>query len=187
MKNSNRIEIGGQGKTFSKRECSCYHAGGNKYVVQLSVWDHLGRCAVDHYDVRPIPGAQFGRAAFRFVKAVAKAERPTYNVLLDGERSTCDCPHGTYKAHQLGPCRHVLAAEALVKAGKLPTPKAAPRVVHVPARLDGKAVRVPATVDAPAPQPAEDVYCTDDDADGLCWGPDDVVSLAPAAANGGAA
>jgi hypothetical protein len=182
------IRVGTAGKTFSRRECSCYHAGGDKYVVQLSVWDHLGRCAVDHYDVSPIPGAQFGRAAFRFVKAVAQAERPTYSVLLDGDHSTCDCPHGTYKADKLGPCRHVLAAQALVKAGKLPTPKAAPKVVHVPATTDaGRKVSVPATVDAPAPRPADDVYCTDDDADGPCWDLDDVVSLAPAAVNGGAA
>src|SRR6516164_5024641 len=110
--------IGGPGKTFSKRECSCYEASPGRFVVQLTAWDHLGRPEVTFYDVTPVAGAQFGKAAFRFVKAEAKAERATYNVLLDGERSTCDCPHGTYKAQQLGPCRHVLAAQALVKAGK---------------------------------------------------------------------
>jgi hypothetical protein len=219
MKNSNRIEVGGQGRTFSKRECSCYEASPGRFVVQLTVWPLRGAAEVDFYDVTPIPGAQFGRAAFRFVKAAALVERPAYSVLLDGDRSACDCPHGTYKAHQLGPCRHVLAAEALVKAGKLPCPRPAAKVVSVPARLDGKPVRVPAAVDAPAAQPpvapffrgatgpaqppvaaskaaatgpaqpaADDDYCTDDDADGPYWGPDDVVSLVPApAAAGGAA
>ena len=151
--------IGGAGKTFSKRECSCYEASPGRFVVQLTAWDHLGRCEVTHYDVTPISGAQFGKAAFRFVKACSQAERPTYNVLL-GEQPTCDCPHGTYKADTLGPCRHVLAAQALVKAGKLPAPA---RVARVPARLDGKPVRVPATVDAPAGPAGGDEYCTCDE------------------------
>ena len=150
--------IGGAGKTFSQRECSCYEASPGRFVVQVTSWDHLGSAEVSFYDVTPVAGAQFGRAAFRFVKACRKAERPAYNVLLDGDRSTCDCPHGVYKAHQLGSCRHVLAAEALVSRGKLPTPKPAPAVVHVPARLDGKPVRVPATLD-PAPTAADDL-CT---------------------------
>jgi hypothetical protein len=152
--------IGGPGKTFSKRECSCYEASPGRFVVQLTAWDHLGRPEVTFYDVTPVAGAQFGKAAFRFVKAEAKAERATYNVLLDGERSTCDCPHGTYQAERLGPCRHVLAAQALVGGGRLPAPKAAAKTVHVPATLDGQRTTVPAAVDAPA---AGDDYQTCDD------------------------
>jgi hypothetical protein len=181
------VSLGGPGKTYSKRECSCYEASPGRFVVQVTVFPLRGAAEVDFYDVTPIAGAQFGRAAFRFVKAVAKAERPTYSVLLDGDNSTCDCPHGTYKADKLGPCRHVLAAQVLVKAGKLPTPRPAPkRVVRVPATTDaGQRVAVPATLD-PAPQ-AADAYCTDDDADGPCWGPDDVVGLVTPAPKGGAA
>jgi hypothetical protein len=124
--------IGGAGKTFSQRECSCYEASPGRFVVQVTSWDHLGSAEVSFYDVTPVAGAQFGKAAFRFVKAEAKAERATYNVLLDGERSTCDCPHGTYKAATLGPCRHVLAAEALMNRGKLPAAKAeAPKLLPV--------------------------------------------------------
>jgi hypothetical protein len=159
MKNSNRIEVGGKGKTYGKREVSCYEASPGRYVVQLTAWDHLGRADVTFYDVTPISGAQFGRAAFRFVKAASTAERPSYNVLLDGDRSTCDCPHGVYKAQQLGPCRHVLAAQALLKAGKLPAPA---RVVRVPAAVDGWRTSVPATVDAPAGPAADPGYQTCD-------------------------
>jgi hypothetical protein len=152
--------IGGVGKTYTKRECSCYEAAPGRFVVQLSAWDHLGRCEVSFYDVTPLPAPAWGKAAFRFCKAEAMAERATYNVLLDGDRSTCDCPHSTYRPEG-GACRHILAAAALVSRGKLPTPK--PARVSVPARLDGKPVAVPTTVDAPAAQPAGDDYCTCDD------------------------
>ena len=149
----NGVALPGKGKTFEKREVSAYEASPGRFVVQLTARDRLGRAEVTFYDVSPIAGIAFGRAAFRFVKAEAKAERAAYSVLLDGDRSTCDCPHGTYKAHQLGPCRHVLAAQALVSRGKLPAPK-------------------------PAPAPADE-YRTDDES-AVCWAPDDVVSLAPA-------
>jgi hypothetical protein len=142
--------------------------------------------------VRPISGAQFGRAAFRFVKAVAKAERPTYNVLL-AEQPTCDCPHGTYKADVKGPCRHVLAAQALLSRGKLPEPtKPAPRQVHVRAALDGRRVRVPATLDAAAPSDAgDDGYQTCDECGRPAAGCRCELALAPGlpllAVEGGAA
>src|SRR5437762_745856 len=118
-------QIGGAGKTYTARECSCYEASPGRFVVQLTVFHKRGAAEVDFYDVAPVPGAQFARAAFRFFNAVPQAERPAYNVLLDGDRSTCDCPHGTYKADALGPCRHVLAAQALIAKGKLPLPKPA--------------------------------------------------------------
>jgi hypothetical protein len=153
--------IGGAGKTFSRREVSCYEASPGRFVVQITVFPLRGAAECDFYDVTPIASAAWGKAAFRFVKAVAKAERPTYAVLLDGDRSTCDCPHGTYKAQERGPCRHVLAAQALVARGQLPTPKAAR--VNVPGTTDaGRKVRVPATADAPASPAADPGYQTCD-------------------------
>jgi hypothetical protein len=124
MQESTRI--GGEGKTFSRREVSCYEASPGRYVIQLTVFPPRGAASVDFYDCTPLPAPAWGRAAFRLIKACGKAERPTYSVLLDGDRSACDCPHGTYKAHQLGPCRHVLACQALVARGKLPGRQAAP-------------------------------------------------------------
>jgi hypothetical protein len=153
------VSLGGPGKTYSKRECSCYEASPGRYVVQVTVWPKTGAAECDFYDVSALPAPAWGQAAFRFVKAVAKAERPAYSVLLDGDRSTCDCPHGTYKAQERGPCRHVLAAQALVARGKLPTPAR----VNVPATTDaGRKARVPATVDAPKPAEADPGYQTCD-------------------------
>ena len=140
MNESTRIGV--TGKTFSRRECSCYEASPGRFVVQITVWPKAGAAECDFYDVTPIQGAQFGRAAFRFVKAASTAERPTYEVLIDGEKSTCTCPHGTYKAHERGPCRHVLAATALLQRGKLPLPKPAAKPAPAPAAKPATAPRL---------------------------------------------
>jgi hypothetical protein len=158
VKNSNRIEVGGQGKTYTKRECSCYEASPGRFVIQLTVFHARAAAEVDFYDCTPLPAPAWGQAAFRLTKACGLSERPTYEVLLDGDRSQCDCKHGTYRPNA-GPCRHVLACQALVARGLLPTPARA--TVRATAQPSGRRVRVPATLDAAA-QPAadEDLYCT---------------------------
>lgn len=56
-------------------------------------------------------GSAFG-VAFRLVKVLAPAER--YDVLLDGERSSCECK-GFLRHHH---CKHRDGLQALVDAGK---------------------------------------------------------------------
>jgi hypothetical protein len=125
------VGIGSPGKTFTARECSCYEAAPGRFVIQLTVFHARAAAEVDFYDCTPLPAPAWGQAAFRLVKAAPVADRPAYNVLLDGDRSTCDCPHGTYKANS-GPCRHVLAVQALTARGKLPAPKAVAKPVEAP-------------------------------------------------------
>jgi hypothetical protein len=71
---------------------------------------------VHQYDVHPIP-SDFG-TAFRLIKyeLVRQADNTfelqdtaRYNVLLNGEQSTCDCPGHTYR----GKCKHVDALTTL--------------------------------------------------------------------------
>jgi hypothetical protein len=63
------------------------------------------------YNLAPIP-SEFGRA-FRLVKLLGPHDR--YDVLLDGERSRCEC-RGFLRWHH---CKHVSALLALLQAGKL--------------------------------------------------------------------
>jgi hypothetical protein len=116
------VQPNGPAHAYTARECSCYEASPGRFVVQLTVFHKRAAAEVDFYDLAVLPAPAWGRAAFRLVKAVPQAERPAYNVLLaEGEHGTCDCPHGTYRPNA-GPCRHVLAVQALVVRGKLPAP-----------------------------------------------------------------
>jgi hypothetical protein len=63
------------------------------------------------YNLARIP-SDFGMA-FRLVKILGPHDR--YDVLLDGERSYCDCKGFLHHGH----CKHVDGLAALVKAGKL--------------------------------------------------------------------
>jgi hypothetical protein len=80
------------------------------------------------YLVRPIPHA-FGRAAFTLAKADnGDGHAEEYNVLLNGDRSTCDCADATYRSRA---CKHILACQAALDAGKLQAaPKPAPVIVN---------------------------------------------------------
>jgi hypothetical protein len=49
----------------------------------------------------------------------------SHEVLLDGRRSSCSCPAGTYRPNV--PCRHLAALLALQAEGKLGTPAPAPK------------------------------------------------------------
>jgi hypothetical protein len=75
-----------------------------------------------HYWLRPLP-ADFGRA-FRLEKF---GTGETYDVLLDGDRSTCECMgHLRWQTW----CKHIVALRQLEAAGKLPpAPKPAFRSV----------------------------------------------------------
>ncbi len=67
------------------------------------------------YWLRAIPGTASG---FRFEKvnpASAEGEPDHYDVLLDGERSTCECKGFLHYGH----CKHVDSLRALVQGGKL--------------------------------------------------------------------
>ncbi len=69
------------------------------------------------YWVKPIP-SDFG-AAFSVEKSVLDGE-DAYDVLLDGELSSCTCPGNVYHGY----CKHADCCRALVAAGKLtPAPK----------------------------------------------------------------
>jgi hypothetical protein len=70
-----------------------------------------------HYWLKPLP-ADFGRA-FRLEKF---GTGESYDVLLDGDRSTCECMgHLRWQTW----CKHIVALRQLEAAGKLPpAPKA---------------------------------------------------------------
>jgi hypothetical protein len=73
------------------------------------------------YLVNAIPH-NFGRAAFTLTKADnGDGHAEEYSVLLDGDRSTCDCADCTYRSRA---CKHILACQAALDAGKL---QAAPK------------------------------------------------------------
>jgi hypothetical protein len=86
---------------------------------------------VTAYRVTPLPCA-FGKAAFHLQKADKGDGQPEeYDVLLDGQRSTCECKgflrHGMKAADGRG-CKHVAGCQAAVNAGQLqaaPKPQAA--------------------------------------------------------------
>jgi hypothetical protein len=82
-----------------------------------------------HYWLKCLP-ADFGRA-FRLEKF---GTGETYDVLLDGERSTCEClGHLRWQTW----CKHIVALRQLEAAGKLPpAPKPAFRSVAEFARCD---------------------------------------------------
>jgi hypothetical protein len=79
------------------------------------------------YRVTPIRN-QFGKAAFHLEKADQGAGVPEqYDVLLDGQLSTCDCAGFTYhgmKAANGRGCKHISGCQAALDAGKL---QAAPK------------------------------------------------------------
>ena len=161
------VQVEGEGRTFSQRRASCYQPrhGVAKWVLQVDVCER-GFWRTTFYDLIVLPAPAWGTSAWRLVKAEAASERAVYDVLLSDKEAeeTCSCPWGSHKPNA-APCVHRASLRALIAKGKLPAPpKPAAKVVHVPARLDGKPVRVPAAVDAPAPGPAAgDDYQTCDD------------------------
>jgi hypothetical protein len=74
---------------------------------------------VNAYFLRPLP-SDFGRA-FSLTKLVgAGGEAAVYHVLLDGRRSSCDCPgHDRY-----GRCKHMDSLRFLLESGQLHGPAA---------------------------------------------------------------
>ena len=73
------------------------------------------------YILTPMPSA-FG-TAYRLGKADVGGCNVEYDVLLNGRETSCTCPGHAYR----GKCKHVEALEALIAAGKLPTPTGAPK------------------------------------------------------------
>ena len=80
-----------------------------------------GKETIDTYAVEPIPSEMGGRGL-----ALTKPDGVVYNVELNGQLSTCDCPgfesHGWHQDRDTGEmvaCKHCMAALALEKAGKL--------------------------------------------------------------------
>jgi hypothetical protein len=69
-----------------------------------------------HYWLTPLP-SDFGRA-FRLTKFLHQGGEQ-YDVLLDGDQSTCEClGHLRWQT----PCKHISALLQLDLAGRLPTP-----------------------------------------------------------------
>lgn len=93
-------------------------------VVRVLGWDaFLGRglvrvheagkeCDADFYHLTEIP-TEIGGRAFKVEKH--GEEESSYDVLVNGAESLCDCKgHGRY-----GHCRHVESLTAVINAGKL--------------------------------------------------------------------
>ena len=68
-----------------------------------------------NYWVDPIHHS-WGTAAYRLEKASIDGDNAVYDVLLDNELSTCTCADFTFRQQA---CKHVLACQALLQAGKL--------------------------------------------------------------------
>jgi hypothetical protein len=86
------------------------------------------------YRVTAIPHA-YGKAAFHLQKAdKGDGEPEAYDVLLDGQFSSCECKgflrHGMSAAGGKG-CKHIAGCQAAVNAGQL---QAAPKPEAKPAR-----------------------------------------------------
>jgi hypothetical protein len=80
------------------------------------------------YRVQPL-NAEFGAAAFRLTRAIkGDGVAEVYDVLLDGDRSLCDCKgflkHGMCKDGR--GCKHIASLAALIAAGHLPPLTLAP-------------------------------------------------------------
>lgn len=68
----------------------------------------------DFYRVENNPNARW---AFRLHKLVHEGEDPTvYDVLIDGDNSSCDCIGFTQYGR---PCKHITSVSALIEARKL--------------------------------------------------------------------
>jgi hypothetical protein len=68
------------------------------------------------YGLKPLDNG-FGEAAFRLTKAErGGVAGEVYDVLIDGDRSTCECLGFLRHKH----CKHLECLETLVAAGKLP-------------------------------------------------------------------
>jgi hypothetical protein len=85
------------------------------------------------YRVTAIPHG-FGKAAFRLDKADKGDCNPeSYNVLLDGQHSLCDClgfeKHGLCKDGR--GCKHIAGLTAALAAKLLPVPESKPQPVMV--------------------------------------------------------
>ncbi|MBL8796688.1 MAG: hypothetical protein JNM56_22490 [Planctomycetia bacterium] len=86
---------------------------GDWFLLQIEAAGKL-----DFYIARKL-SADFGQA-YRLEKQAVETERAVevYDVLLNGSRSSCDCPGGCYRPHR--PCKHVAGLLALAAQGKLP-------------------------------------------------------------------
>jgi hypothetical protein len=65
---------------------------------------------VKSYEVTPL-ASDFGRA----FTVRSRVEGREYSVLIDGHRSTCDCPGHTFT----GGCKHLSALLSLIREGRL--------------------------------------------------------------------
>jgi len=72
------------------------------------------------YWLRSIPGSANGFRLEKVKPVPAEGEPDHYDVLLDGERSTCECQGFLRWGH----CKHVESLLALIKCGKLSAPMA---------------------------------------------------------------
>ena len=80
------------------------------------------RTKEEHFDywLRSIPGSANGFRLEKVNPVPAEGEPDHYDVLLDGERSTCECQGFLRWGH----CKHVESLLALIKCGKLSAPMA---------------------------------------------------------------
>src|SRR4051794_36825056 len=92
------------------RSCRLQDVGDS--LVLSILMDHGNKQELDHYHVERVP-AEFGRA-FRLTK-FSCCGGEVYDVLLDGDRSSCEC-----KGHlRWGHCKHVDCCRKLVELGRL--------------------------------------------------------------------
>ncbi len=84
------------------------------------------------YLLAPVP-SEIGGVGYRLFKigrqvdpgGVVRFHRTEqYDVLINGNRSTCTCPDFTYRGHVKGPCKHIKALQVLQDLGKLDAPAA---------------------------------------------------------------
>jgi hypothetical protein len=75
-----------------------------------------GKLDVKEYQLATFPGYD-GSIGVNFLQANGKS----YDVCVQGKKSHCDCPWGTYSADKK-PCRHVAAALKLQAMGELHLP-----------------------------------------------------------------
>jgi hypothetical protein len=63
----------------------------------------------------------FGTAGFHLSKAdKGDGHAEEYDLLIDGNRSSCSCPDCTYRRRE---CKHLAAIASLIRAGKIAVPQ----------------------------------------------------------------
>ena len=104
--------------TATERTCklSRNENGINVLTIKEAKGVRVRRITTDHYYVEYFKPS-FGRRAVRLTKVEEyEQELKVYDILLDGNNSTCECLG--FLGH--GHCRHVEALTALEAAGRLP-------------------------------------------------------------------